>query len=44
MSYPCGSALRVNYFSNPDVSLYDKPTGQATADCARAIEENMVRS
>ena len=34
---------RVNYFSNPDVILYDKPTGQDNADNARTIELNMVR-
>ncbi|CAN0252790.1 unnamed protein product [Ascophyllum nodosum] len=28
----------VNYFSNPDVIVYDKPTGQDDADNARIIE------
>lgn len=39
----CNDAPRVNYFSNPDVSLGDKPTGTAENDNARTIEENMVR-
>ena len=43
MSYSADcSVTRVNYFSNPDVYLYDKATGQETADNARAIEDNMV--
>ena len=33
----------VNYFSNPDVIVYDKPTGQDDADNARIIEIIMVR-
>jgi len=44
MSYSTDcSVTRVNYFSNPDVYVYDKPTGQEAADNARAIEDNMVR-
>lgn len=42
MSYSCGSP-RANYFSNPDVSYLDKPTGTATEDNARVIEEHKVR-
>ena len=46
MSYSCPNDYtvpRLNWFSNPDVELYDKPTGTTDNDCARAIEENMVR-
>ena len=44
MSYwnSCNVPL-VNYFSNPDVILYDKPTGQDDADNALMIETTMVR-
>eukprot|EP00904_Undaria_pinnatifida_P008309 jgi/Undpi1/4608/HiC_scaffold_18.g07962.m1 len=41
MSYSCGSS-RENYFSNPDVSYLDKPTGTASADNVRVLEDNMV--
>ncbi|CAB1100369.1 unnamed protein product [Ectocarpus sp. CCAP 1310/34] len=33
---------RVNYFSNPEVTYLNKPTGTAAADNARCIEESMV--
>lgn len=36
------TVTRVNYFSNPDVTYLDKPTGTETANCARAIEDNKV--
>ena len=42
MSYSCGTPS-ANYFSNPDVTYLDKPTGTATEDNARAIRDNMVR-
>ena len=42
MSYSCGSS-RENYFSNPDVSYLDKPTGTASADNVRVLEDNMVK-
>ena len=45
MSYPCTNdytVARLNWFSNPNVVLLDKPTGTADNDCARAIEDNMV--
>lgn len=35
---------RVNYFSSPNVMLYDKPTGGEDADNIRVIELNMVRT
>ena len=34
---------RINWFSNPDVVALNKVTGTNDNDCARAIEENMVR-
>lgn len=43
MSHTCGTPS-VNHFSNPDVIVLDKPTGTATEDNARAIEDNMVSS
>lgn len=43
MSTSCGSPF-VNYFSNPDVTFLNKPTGTATEDNARAIGDNMVRN
>lgn len=50
MAYPCldvnGYSLgvpRENYFSNPDVIFKDKPTGTVVDDCARRLEETMVR-
>lgn len=45
MSYECeddDTVPRVNYFSNPDVSYLDKPTGTSTEDNARAVRESMV--
>lgn len=45
MSYECeddDSVPRVNYFSNPDVTYRDKPTGTATEDNAREFRENMA--
>ncbi|CAN0355754.1 unnamed protein product [Ascophyllum nodosum] len=46
MSYACqdiiGNVLpvsRVNYFSNPNVTVDNKPTGTATENCARRISE-----
>ncbi|CAM9269926.1 unnamed protein product [Ectocarpus sp. 8 AP-2014] len=44
MSYSsngCSGVSRVNYFSNPDVSLGGEPTGTATNDNARCIEDSM---
>ncbi|CAM9444977.1 unnamed protein product, partial [Ectocarpus sp. 13 AM-2016] len=44
MSYSsngCSGVPRVNYFSNPDVSLGGVPTGTATNDNARCIEDSM---
>ena len=50
MSYACqdiiGNVLpvsRVNYFSNPNVTVDNKPTGTATENCARRISETKVR-
>ena len=46
MGYATGcdpSPPRVNYFSNPDISYLGRPTGTATDDNARCIEDNMVR-
>lgn len=46
MSYGCPDDYtvgRLNWFSNPDVELLDKPTGTVDNDCARAIEDHMVR-
>ena len=46
MSYPCEDnslVIRVNYFSNPDVTFQDKPTGTVIDDCARRISETKVR-
>lgn len=34
----------INYFSNPDVYYDGLPTGAATEDNARTIEDNMVRT
>ena len=34
---------RINWFSNPDVVALNRSTGTNDNDCARAIEENMVR-
>lgn len=46
MSYRCpdpnGFAPRVNFFSNPDVERWDKPTGTEIEDNARTIDDNMV--
>eukprot|EP00752_Nemacystus_decipiens_P004376 g3999.t1 len=45
MAYANGcnpSPPRVNYFSNPDVNYLGLPTGTATDDNARTIEDNMV--
>lgn len=42
MSYSCGTPYG-NYFSNPDVSYLGRPTGTATEDNARALEDVMVR-
>lgn len=44
MSYSCDDpeVPRVNYFSNPDVTYLDKPTGTETENNARAIKEIMV--
>lgn len=39
----CGEAHRINHFSSPDVDyLGFLPTGSATEDNARTIEDNMV--
>lgn len=38
----CTGVSRVNYFSNPEVDFGGKPTGNATADNARCIEDSMV--
>lgn len=46
MSYGCpssSSVSRINYFSNPDVSVLNKATGTSTEDNAKTIEDNMVR-
>lgn len=47
MAYPCRNvrkAVRVPYFSNPDVTYKGSPTGIAGKnDNARRIKENMVR-
>ncbi|CAN0080080.1 unnamed protein product [Scytosiphon promiscuus] len=45
MGYTTGcvsSPGRINYFSNPDISYLGLPTGTATADNARRIEDTMV--
>jgi len=44
MAYRCPGAQvsRGNYYSNPDVDYLEKPTGTATANCAREISENIV--
>lgn len=42
MSYPCDNSYRANYFSNPDVSYLGEPTGTATENNARVIEEHKV--
>lgn len=43
MSYTSGCTFyRANFFANPNVSYLGKPTGTATENCARAIEENKV--
>lgn len=34
--------LRGNYYSNPDVTFLDKPTGTETKNCARRIRDTMV--
>eukprot|EP00904_Undaria_pinnatifida_P013612 jgi/Undpi1/9381/HiC_scaffold_26.g11839.m1 len=31
----------INYYSNPDVTYFDKPTGTETENCARRIKETM---
>ncbi|CAM9926139.1 unnamed protein product [Ascophyllum nodosum] len=42
MAHTCNDVPRINWFSNPDVDHLNKPTGQDDANCARAIEDNMV--
>ena len=42
MSYSCGTP-RVNFFSNPNVTHLNKPTGTPTENNARAFGDNMVR-
>ncbi|CAM9322195.1 unnamed protein product, partial [Hapterophycus canaliculatus] len=43
MSYSTGcDAPAINHFSNPDISYLGRPTGTATEDNVRRIEETMV--
>lgn len=44
MSYSDGCSVpRVNYFSNPDVTYLNKPTGDAQNNNAQCIRDRMVR-
>lgn len=44
MAYSCEFFTpRVNYFSNPDISVLGRVTGTPTEDNARVIRDNMVR-